>query len=162
MMPASSLWRSRTSWICAYRSRRGKDAIGEVGAIEVADEELGVVERELRGDVAADGFGRGGGEGVDGRVGEHLLQVGELAVLGAEVVAPGADAVGFVDGEGLDAGIAEHGVERLAAADQAFRRKVKQVQVSGAEVCGDHAASSAESEESSCAAEMPRERSEST
>jgi len=43
--------------------------------------------------------GSAGGEGGDGRIGKVLPQRAELAVLGAKLVAPFGDAVGFVDGE---------------------------------------------------------------
>ena len=54
---------------------------------------------ELIGDVPLDPFGRGGGVTVHANVGEGRLEDFELTVLRTEVVAPGADAVGFVDGE---------------------------------------------------------------
>ena len=49
----------------------------------------------------ADLLGGGRGVGVDGGVGEELAEPAELPVLGAEVVAPVADAVGLVDGDGV-------------------------------------------------------------
>jgi hypothetical protein len=70
------------------------------------DEERGVVELELSDDVLLDGGRGGGGEGDDGRGAQCGQVVAEGAVVGAEVMAPGADAVGFVDGDegGLAAG----------------------------------------------------------
>ena len=56
-------------------------------------------------DVVA-GLGVGGrGAGQDGDAGEEAAQLPELHVLGAEVVAPLAHAVGLVDGEEGDAGM---------------------------------------------------------
>ena len=76
------------------------DAVGEVGAVEVADEDLGVAQVELAGDVLADAGCCGGGERLEGDAGEDVAEFAESAVLGAEVVAPLADAVGLVDGDG--------------------------------------------------------------
>ena len=82
------------------------DFDGEVVAAEAVDEEGGIVELELGDDVLLDGGGGGGGEGDDGRGAEGWEIFAEGAVVGAEVVAPGADAVGLVDGDegGLAAG----------------------------------------------------------
>ena len=82
------------------------DLDGEVVAAEAVDEEGGLVEVELGDDVALDGGGGGGGEGEDGGGAEGRQMFAEGAVVGAEVVAPGGDAVGFVDGDerGLAAG----------------------------------------------------------
>ena len=63
------------------------------------DEEAWVCEVELGDDVFLDGGGGGGGEGDDGAWAEGGEVVAEGAVVGAEVVAPGGDAVGFVDGD---------------------------------------------------------------
>ena len=70
------------------------------------DEERGVVEVELGDDVILDGWRGGGGESQDGRGAKGGEMVAEGAVVGAEVVAPDADAVGLVDGDegGLAAG----------------------------------------------------------
>ncbi len=118
----------------------GEDAVGEVGPVEVANEEFGVFECELMGDVFADLFGGGGGEGVDGAIGENLFEIGELAVFGAEVVAPVADAVGFIDGDGADAGVAEGVVQGGPPTDEAFGGEVEHVEVAIAEVVEDLAA----------------------
>ena len=66
----------------------------------------GFCKLKLGDDVLLDGGRRGGGEGDDGRGAEGGEVFAEGAVVGAEVVAPGADAVGFVDGDegGLAAG----------------------------------------------------------
>ncbi len=82
------------------------DFDGEVVAAESVDEEGGLVEAELGDDVVLDGGGGGGGEGDDGSGAEEREGVAEGAVVGAKVVAPAGDAVGFVDGDegGLAAG----------------------------------------------------------
>ena len=82
------------------------DFDGEVGAAEAVDEERGVVELKLRDDVLLHGGRGGGGEGDDGCGAQRGEIFAESAIVRAEVVAPGADAVGFVDGDegGLAAG----------------------------------------------------------
>ena len=82
------------------------DFDGEVGAAEAVDEERGIAELELGDDVLLHGGRGGGGEGEDGRGAKGGEVLAEGAVVGAEVVAPDADAVGLVDGDegGLAAG----------------------------------------------------------
>ena len=80
----------------------GADAVGQVGPVEGADEDLGVDEPELLGDVGAHAGRRGGGEGLHGDAGGDLAQAAEHAVLGAEVVPPLADAVGLVDRDAVE------------------------------------------------------------
>ena len=75
------------------------DFDGEVGAAEAVDEERRIGEAQLGDDVVLDGGRGGGGEGDDGRGAQGGEVFAEHAVVGAEVVAPGADAVGFVDGD---------------------------------------------------------------
>ena len=88
-------------------------AIIEVRPEEIADEDDRVAQAELLDDVGADARGGGGGERVHGGVGEEFLESAELAVVRAETVAPMADAVGFVDGEGADPRTAKTGEERF-------------------------------------------------
>src|ERR1700689_2557745 len=68
---------------------------------------VGSAELELLDDVVADVLGGAGGEGGYGAVGEMGAQIIELAVFGAEFVAPFGDAVGFVDYEVGDGDFAE-------------------------------------------------------
>ena len=68
--------------------------------------EGGVVHRELLDDVVADRRGGRGGQGEDGGVAELVDRLPEAQVVGAEVVAPLADAVCLVDDEQADAGLA--------------------------------------------------------
>ena len=51
---------------------------------------------------SADSLRRGGGVGVQAGLGEMFLQFGQAAILGAKVVTPMADAMGLVDGEGVN------------------------------------------------------------
>jgi hypothetical protein len=82
------------------------DFDGEVRAAESVDEECGIFELKLGDDVLLDGRRRGGGEGDDGRGSKRRKMFAQRPVIGAEVVAPGADAMGLVDGDerGLAAG----------------------------------------------------------
>ena len=117
-------------------------AVGEIGAVEVADEKFRVFKLELGGDIAAHLLGGGGGEGVDGAAGEEFLESGELAVFRSEVVAPVADAVGFVNGEGVHVAVAEHGLQgfirRPWSAHEAFGGDEEHVaEIAGAQVVGD-------------------------
>ncbi len=75
------------------------DLDGEVVAAKAVDEESGIGELKLGYDVALDGGGGGGGEGEDGSGPEGGEVVAEGSVVGAKVVTPGRDAVGFVDGD---------------------------------------------------------------
>ena len=71
----------------------------EVVATEAVDEELGPGELEL-GDYIFLYCGRGRScESDDGRGAECREEIAECAVVGAKVMAPGGDAVGFVDGD---------------------------------------------------------------
>src|SRR5690348_7172440 len=76
-----------------------RDAVADVGPVETGDELTGLVERQPFDDLAPGrGVGRRGQR--DARhVRKAFVQHRELAVLGAEVVAPLRYAVGFVDRE---------------------------------------------------------------
>ena len=78
------------------------DGIGNVGAIEAGGEDLRLFEPQPLDDVLAGGrIGRSGQR--DARhAGEELDQVDQLAIFGAEIVAPLAHAMGLVDGEERD------------------------------------------------------------
>ncbi len=80
----------------------------EVVATEAVDEEGGLVELELGDDVALDRRGGGGGEGDDRGGAQGGQVVAECPVVGAEVVAPGGDAVGLVDGDEGRLALGEH------------------------------------------------------
>jgi hypothetical protein len=84
------------------------DLDGEVVSAEAVDEAFRIVELELGDDVLLDGGGCGGGEGEDGSGAESREVVAEGAVVGAEVMAPGGDAVGLVDGDECGLAFGEH------------------------------------------------------
>jgi hypothetical protein len=72
------------------------DGQADVGAVEAAHHDRRVAQAEALGDLAADGRGRGGGQGQRPRPPQGLQHRPQPSVLGPEVVAPGADAVGLV------------------------------------------------------------------
>ena len=63
------------------------------------DEERGLLEVKLSGDIALNGGRGGGGERDDGCRTESRQKVAQRPVVGTEVMSPGGDAVGFVDGD---------------------------------------------------------------
>ena len=71
----------------------------EVGAVEPGDEDLGVLHQQRADDVLPHLGGGGGGEGHRARGPEPLPDLPQQRVVGPEVVAPLADAVGLVDGQ---------------------------------------------------------------
>ena len=80
-----------------------QDAVDEIGAIEIADEEQRIAQRELLGDVAPHLPRRGRGVRVNRGVSELVPQQRELAIFRPEIVAPVADAMRLVDRERLRA-----------------------------------------------------------
>ena len=75
------------------------DRVADVGPVEAGDVAGRVAEAQAGADVVAGLRVGGGGAGDDGHAGEQPAQPAQLHVLGAEVVAPLADAVRLVDGE---------------------------------------------------------------
>ncbi len=75
------------------------DAVGEVGPVEAGDEGGRLAQPEVLDDVGAHPLGRGGGEGHERHLGQDGAELGQLAELGAEIMAPFGDAVRLVDGE---------------------------------------------------------------
>ena len=106
-----------------------EDFEAQVGAGAVAGDDVHVA--ELLEDVAPHARWGGRGDGEERRVAKCFAHALDDEIVGTEVVAPHADAVGFVDDEAVDVGFA-HWVQegRLA---QPFRRGVDQVVVA----CGD-------------------------
>ncbi len=71
----------------------------QLGPGEAGDEGRGLAQAQLRADVLARAGVGGGGDRQPGHAGKDLRQAAEVAVLGPEVVAPLADAMGLVDGD---------------------------------------------------------------
>ncbi len=111
------------------------DAVGEVGPIEIADEHFRVAQIELGDDILAHLLGGGGSVGVEAGIGDQFTEPGELPILRAEIVAPVADAVGLVDGEGADADLGEIAVE--IGLNELLRRDEKEVDLAAAKVLLD-------------------------
>ena len=78
---------------------RAAHAVDQVRAIEAAHDRLDVGDAELREDVFAHGRRGGRGEREHGRFAERLDDAAEIEIGRAEVVAPLADAMRFVDHE---------------------------------------------------------------
>src|SRR5262249_49240791 len=87
------------------------DAVGQIGPVEVADEDNGFNEAELCRNVTPNLLGGGGGEGVDVRFRDEFAQPAHHAVFGAEVVSPVANAVRLVDGEVADAQLGQGAIK---------------------------------------------------
>ncbi|OPZ09086.1 MAG: hypothetical protein BWZ08_00699 [candidate division BRC1 bacterium ADurb.BinA292] len=102
------------------------DAVDQVGPVERTDEDLRRRQAELPRDVVADAVRRRRGIGVDGDRREGLLELAQAAVFGPEIVAPLADAVGFVDGEERDARLAQRVEEAIE--QQPLRRDVEDLE----------------------------------
>jgi hypothetical protein len=98
------------------------DGEADVRAVEAAHEHLRVAEAEPLDDLVAHRRRRRRRERQDRRPSQRLGGGGELQVVGAEVVAPLGDAVGFVDDEQRRARrrqLAEHvGVRELLGRQQ--------------------------------------------
>ena len=111
---------------------------GELGPREGVDELARAVEPQLGADVLARAGVCGGRDGKPRHAGEDLGEPAERAVLGAEVVAPLADAVRLIDGderEGQTRQPLQHG-----GLHQAFGREVEQVELARADPPPDVAA----------------------
>src|SRR5690348_223980 len=81
---------------------------------------------------------RGGGEGVKADAGKMLLEDFQPAVLGAEVVAPLANAVGFVDRDERQLRLLEE--LKRALGQQPFGGDVDELQFAAANLLGNEAA----------------------
>ena len=73
------------------------DPVGQIRPVERTHHHLRISELQLMDDVVANPRCGGRGTGVDRDAGKKVAQCRELAVLGAEVMAPLTDAVGFID-----------------------------------------------------------------
>ena len=83
----------------AHRLAFFDDAVAQIRPVEARDEALRRAQSEKADDVVAHALGGRGGERHHRDAGKAFAQRGELAVLGAEVVSPFADAVRLVDGD---------------------------------------------------------------
>ena len=102
MMPDWSLKRSRKRSGLQGRVPLWADFDKQVLAVEAGDELVRLREPQAGGDVGPDARGGGGGQRQADGLRETLAHFDQLAVFGAEVVAPFGDAVGLVDGQQVD------------------------------------------------------------
>ena len=99
----------------------------QVGTVEAGDAHVRLVQAEALDDVVADERVGGGGEGDDGGIAEAGAGGAEVAVAGAEVVAPLGDAVRLVDREEGDIDAAEPRDE--ATVGEALGRDVEEAEI---------------------------------
>ena len=107
----------------------------QVGPVEAGDDGVRLVDPEAGPDVRDDGRGRGRGQRQHALGAELAGALGELQVVGPEVVAPLRDAVRLVDGEQRDPRTRELGEEALVV--EALRCDVEKLQRAGAEPVED-------------------------
>ena len=81
------------------------DRVADVGAIESRDDHAVARDAELVEDIGAGDCVGGGGEREAGDFGEGVEQRAEETIVGAEIVAPFADAMRFVDREEAEFGL---------------------------------------------------------
>jgi hypothetical protein len=110
-------------------------AIDQVGPIEGADQHRGIGQPQLPHDVLLHAGRRRGGIAVQRHARKALSQPLERAILGAEIVAPIADAVSFIDRQERQ----RHALEKLQSplGHQPLGRKIQQLQPPGANLLGD-------------------------
>ncbi len=75
----------------------GQNAVGEIGAIEARNKNLRSAKGETRDHVGPHAFRSRGGQCHHGHVRQRRTQLGDLAVLGTEIVTPFTDAMRLVD-----------------------------------------------------------------
>ena len=111
------------------------DVVEEVGAVEGGANDEGGAQGKFAENILLNPVGCRCGEGGDGDAGKEGDEVGEGEVVGAEVVPPFGDTVGFVD----DGHAELHASEGFAkvAEDEAFGRDVEEVERVGEEIAHD-------------------------
>ena len=128
---AQSLDQRRVAFAGCDRCRQQR----QVGSVEAGDDGVRFGDPEAGADVGDDGRGRGGGQCQHAFGGELAGALGELEVVGPEVVAPLRDAVRLVDGEQRDPRACELGEEALVV--EALRCDVEELERAGAEPVED-------------------------
>jgi hypothetical protein len=109
------------------RTRLGRDAIGEVRAIEARDVATRVVQMKLLNDVRAHALGGRGGQRHERHARKIFAQRRELPILRTEVVAPLADAMRLINRKRRDVPILQ--VFEKARHQQPLRRDVEQAEL---------------------------------
>ena len=82
-----------------HRVGAALDGVEQIGTVKRSDEDLWVEQMKLLHDVVAHVLGGRGRVGVDGDPWKGGLETTQTTVLGAEIVPPHADAMGFIDGD---------------------------------------------------------------
>ena len=108
------------------------NAIDQVGPVESADQQFGIMQLQLLGDVVAHSLRCGGGVGVKTGFGKMLFEFRQTAILRAKIMAPMADAMGLVDGESMNLDLL--GQLQEMRHEQAFRRDEEQLIAAGEEL----------------------------
>ena len=106
------------------RTAFADDAVREIGPVETGDVGGAFLQVELLDDVLAHAAGGGGRERHDRHAGKQLAQGGNLAVFGAEIMAPFADAMRLVNGEEGDVPLLQ--VVEETGEQQAFGSDIEQ------------------------------------
>ena len=105
---------------------RFHDPVADVRTVEAGNELLCVFELQFGDDVGACALVGRRGQSDARHTGESLRQHAKLPVLGTEVMSPGRDAVGLIDGDQADAAAGQQ-VQRPVL-DQSLRRDVHDVE----------------------------------
>ena len=88
--------------VCRAASRFGRTSMNRFSRLKLATNSFDLRKPQAGLDVRPDARGGGGGQRQADRLREALAHLDQLAVFGAEVVAPLGDAVGLVDGQQID------------------------------------------------------------
>ena len=107
----------------------GRDAVGQVRAVETGDVARGRTQVELFDDVLAHALRGRGGERHHRHVGEYFAQRGDLPVFRPEVVSPLADAMRLVNCELADVPFLQ--IVEKAGQHQPLGRDVEQPELAG-------------------------------
>ena len=108
------------------------DRIADIGPVEAGGEDARIGEAEPLDDIVPGGGVGGSGQRYARHAGIVGGDRGELAILGAKIVAPLADAVRLVDGDERDIDTLHHRLE--AGKHKALRGDIEQVELAGLEV----------------------------
>ena len=131
-MPASvgcSAWMNCQSFSRARDRAAFGNGVADVRAVEARNEAIGLFKLQFADDFFARAFVGRRGQRDARHVGKARREKAELAIFGAEVVAPLRHAMRLVDGEQRDLGVGQH-VER-AILHEPLRRDVEQLQRAG-------------------------------
>jgi len=101
-------------------------AVNQIGTVESPDQNFWTLQGEFTSDVRSYMLRRRGRIRMDGNTGEHFLETAEIPVLGPEIVAPLADAVGLVHNHKRD--IRAPHILHKAVHHEPFRSDIQELQ----------------------------------